>query len=65
MITDNRWKYIWNNGDINELFDLSVDPGETNNLAGKQLFTKVQSEYRDALGTWMRDTRDPLAEVYD
>ncbi|MBT3274109.1 MAG: sulfatase-like hydrolase/transferase, partial [Spirochaetales bacterium] len=26
MITDNRWKYIWNNGDINELFDLSVDP---------------------------------------
>ena len=28
MIRDDRWKYVWNLTDVDELYDLDADPGE-------------------------------------
>ena len=32
MVTDGRWKLVWNYGDLNELYDLQEDPHELTNL---------------------------------
>lgn len=32
LVTDNRHKFIWNDGDLDELYDLMADPWETTNL---------------------------------
>ncbi len=32
MIRDDRFKYVWNLTDVDELYDLEADPGEKNNL---------------------------------
>ena len=34
MIRDRRWKLVWNATDVDELYDLEVDPAELRNLAG-------------------------------
>ena len=34
MITDGRLKYVWNLTDVDELYDLSFDPGEKDNRIG-------------------------------
>ena len=33
MVRDENWKYVWNRFDIDELYDLSADPGEMKNVA--------------------------------
>ena len=33
MLLDEGWKYVWNRHDIDELYDLSIDPDEMDNLA--------------------------------
>lgn len=43
-----------------ELYDLAVDPGETNNLAGDPDLADVEESLRDQLLNWMRQTDDPL-----
>ena len=35
MIRDDRYKYVWNLTDIDELYDLESDPGEKKNLIGE------------------------------
>ncbi|HZQ90935.1 MAG TPA: sulfatase-like hydrolase/transferase [Terriglobales bacterium] len=60
LVTDDHYKYVWNQGDIDECYDLSVDPYELTNLARttakKAVLRRLQGELRD----WMRRTRDPL-----
>ena len=34
MIRDQRWKYIWNPTDLDELYDLEADPAELHNRIG-------------------------------
>jgi len=35
MIRDNRYKYVWNLTDVDELYDLETDPGEKRNLIAR------------------------------
>ncbi len=35
MIRDDRWKYVWNLTDVDELYDLQTDPGEKENLIAR------------------------------
>lgn len=61
MVADERWKYIWNYGDIEELYDLAMDPGETVNLAGDPVYTDRVTKMRGILCGWMMRTGDKLA----
>lgn len=59
-----RYKYVWNDGDTDELYDLEMDPGESNNIAGRADHAARLAEYRGRLAQWMRRTADPLTERY-
>jgi arylsulfatase A-like enzyme len=43
-----------------QLFDLTMDPNEVNNLIGESSKAGVLEEMRGRLGRWMRQTDDPL-----
>ena len=54
-----RYKYIYNNGDIPELYDLEADPGENVNRGGDAGMGKVRSELHDRLVAWYNPTKNP------
>ena len=60
-----RYKYAWNRGDLEELYDAWADPAELRNLAGEGATAGVRERMREALLGWMRETGDPLAEVVE
>jgi uncharacterized sulfatase len=42
-----------------ELYDLSKDPGQTNNVAGQASYARIQAKLRDDLDNWMTQMNDP------
>ena len=64
LVTDNRWKYVWNNGDLDELFDLGDDPYETTNLIDNPEAAAEQSRLQNALKNHMTVTADPFVDNY-
>jgi arylsulfatase A-like enzyme len=44
-----------------ELYDVSKDPHEINNVAGQPAYAAVQKQLRAQLEQWMKDTADPRA----
>jgi N-sulfoglucosamine sulfohydrolase len=44
-----------------ELYDLSKDPHQINNVAGQAEYAAAQKQLRAQLDQWMRDTADPRA----
>ena len=49
MIRNNKWKYVWNATDIDELYDLENDPGELNNLIYEESCRPILKELRQKL----------------
>ena len=45
-----------------ELYDLDLDPQETDNLAGDPKFAADLEELKERLAEWMRETNDPLLQ---
>lgn len=45
-----------------ELFDMSKDPGQLNNVAGEPRYAKVKKRLRAELDRWMTETDDPRAK---
>ncbi len=43
-----------------ELYDLTTDPGERTNTAGRPAMAEVEADLRRRLLRWMRETQDPL-----
>lgn len=64
MVTDNKIKYIWNRNDKDELYDLIIDPYETNNLMIDPLYKAPVDHNRKVLKQWMIDTDDPMLHEY-
>lgn len=52
------WKYIWNDGDMEELYHLSEDPYELNNLARRNGYQDKLTEMRILLKKLLEKTRD-------
>ena len=60
MVRDNRWKYVWNVGDLDELYDIETDPGELNNLIKEASAADELQRLRNRLSDWLEDTEDVL-----
>ena len=60
LVVDERYKYVWNNDDVNQLFDLQTDPFELVNLHDDPDVAGQLTRLRDRLHRWMVDTDDPL-----
>jgi arylsulfatase A-like enzyme len=61
-IRDERWKYVWNPQDIDELYDLASDPTEITNLADTPEHASTKYALRQRLLDWLREIGDPLPE---
>jgi arylsulfatase A-like enzyme len=49
MVTDGRWKLVWNFSDLCELYDLQEDPHELRNRFYDPALASVRREYAEAL----------------
>jgi arylsulfatase A-like enzyme len=65
LVVDDRFKYAWNQGDLDELYDLRVDPYELNNLIYDTGHKHERDRLQERLRRWMADTDDPLLGHYD
>ena len=57
-----RYKYIYNFGQKDELYDLCSDPYELNNLAQTETFAPVLKQIQKYLVEWAQSSRDTLPE---
>lgn len=63
MIRTDRWKLIWYRKiEKEQLFDLSSDPNELQDLAGMAQHDQVQSELRTRLREWLAAHHDPVLD---
>ena len=64
LVTDNRFKYVWNQDDLDELYNLEADPYEMNNLIDAPSFKVELDRLKERLRRWMVETDDPLQEDF-
>ena len=64
-IRNQRFKYVWNPQDRDELYDLVADPHEMENLAGQAAQSSVEADLRDQLMAWLAEIGDDLPERVD
>jgi len=57
LITD-KYKYIWNHGDMDELYDLKEDPNELNNLINNEDHKETIDDMKNRLKKWRDKTGD-------
>ncbi len=62
MIRNNKWKYIWNTTDIDELYNLEDDPYELHNLIGQAEYMPIISNLREKLYKTLIDEGDGLVK---
>lgn len=60
MIRDERWKYVWNLTDVDELYDLRADPDELRNVIGDDRHGDVLAELRGKLYEVLKGHQDPF-----
>ncbi|TFG08176.1 MAG: DUF4976 domain-containing protein [Promethearchaeota archaeon] len=61
LITD-RYKYVYNEGDMNELYDLKEDPFELRNLISNNDYDGMVSNMKTCLAKWREKTGDFITE---
>lgn len=64
-IRTDRYKFIRYHGiwDINELYDLQIDPEEMNNLIRNPEYTEISKQLRNQLFTWLEKTHGQQMEL--
>lgn len=58
LIVTNRYKYIWNDGDMDELYDLEKDPFEMMNLINNNDYGDIIKDMKKRLTRWRQKTGD-------
>ncbi|RDI72053.1 sulfatase-like hydrolase/transferase [Halopelagius longus] len=61
MVRTDRYKFVYNGPDTNELYDLREDPNELRNLVEHPHYADVRREMQDRLVERMEEVDDPLA----
>ena len=67
MVRDNRWKlieYLVGDQHHTQLFDLSTDPDELNNLSEEKSHADVLARLRGELQRLVKEFNDPEAAAY-
>jgi arylsulfatase A-like enzyme len=59
MVRTERYKYVYNGPDVDELYDVAADPAELQNLIDHPDYAETRREMRDRLIDWMERTDDP------
>ncbi|MCC7492043.1 MAG: sulfatase [Fimbriimonadaceae bacterium] len=62
MTNRHYWRTPWLRRGVEELYDLSADPGEEQNLATDPAHAATLATLRRQLRDWMRETADPLLQ---
>lgn len=62
MIVTERYKYVWNEGYLDELYDLKTDPFELNNQIKNNEFNEVLKDMKRRLEIWRKKTGDNITE---
>jgi arylsulfatase A-like enzyme len=62
MVRTDRYKFVYNGPDRNELYDLRRDPHELRNLIDHPEYRTVRADLQERLARWMRETDDGLAQ---
>ncbi len=57
MVRTDRWKYVEYEGFAPQLFDLSSDPAEQNDLGQNPAHAQTRAELHEELFRWMRDRK--------
>jgi arylsulfatase A-like enzyme len=65
LVTDNKFKYVWNQGDLDELYDLQSDPHELLNLINNADYIAALKRLSSRLDQWMKETDDPLRYSFE
>lgn len=65
MVVDERFKYVWNLGDLDECYDLQTDPWELHNLATEPAMQEAVHRLQTELLRWMRENRDGVARYFE
>ena len=60
MVRTRSWKYVYNPGAEDELYDVESDPGELRNLAPDLGYRHVLRRMKVRLCTWMERTGDDI-----
>jgi arylsulfatase A-like enzyme len=58
-----RYKYVFNGFDWDELYDLEADPGEVRNVIDEPAYAEVAQDLRDALWALMFEHYDPYTQL--
>ncbi len=61
MVRTRSWKYVYNPGAEDELYDVASDPGELRNLAADLGYRHVLRRMKDRLLVWLQRTRDDIS----
>ena len=59
MVRTDRFKFVYNGPDVNELYDLEADPAELQNLIEHPAYEEIRLEMSERLVEWMETTDDP------
>jgi len=60
MVRTRSWKYIYNPGAEDELYDVQSDPGELRNLAADLGYKHVLRRMKERLVVWLNRTQDDI-----
>lgn len=58
MVTDGKYKVIWNVSDVCEMYDLEKDPNEMTNVFYEDNYAKIRDEYLDIMVEEARKYKD-------
>jgi len=64
IVFDNRWKYVYNTFDFDELYDLENDPNEMKNLAGDPQYLPVIQDMCEKMWKFAHDHQDANIDRY-
>lgn len=62
LVVTNRYKYVWNEDDIDELYDLKKDPFELKNLINNIEYKDILVDMKARLKNWRLKTGDDVSK---